>query len=95
MPGPVTIFSLGAVGAAGAAVYANNRRNSMNSDTENLSPIALARRRSSTVIVDHDWPQRKQAEYLWRRDNGVSFSHSSEPKYPKGQKLQQSSSFSK
>ncbi|CAO3613049.1 unnamed protein product [Mucor hiemalis] len=100
MPGPVTIFSLGAVGAAGAAVYVNNRRNSMNTDTEVMTPFALARRRSSTVTVDHDWSRRKQAEHMWRRDNGVSFSHNSEPKYPTGQnnssnKLQQTSSFSK
>lgn len=83
MPGPATIFSLGAVGAA--AVYVN-RRNSQTSESDSMSPIALARRRSSTVQPDHEWASRMQPEYLWRRDNGVSFSHNSEPKYPTGQK---------
>ncbi|KAI9363260.1 hypothetical protein BD770DRAFT_359206 [Pilaira anomala] len=82
MPGPATILSLGAVGAA--AVYVN-RRNSMSSETEDTSPIALARRKSSTVIVDHDWPSRKQPEYMWLRDNGASFSHNSKPKFPTSQ----------
>ncbi|KAI8091339.1 uncharacterized protein B0P05DRAFT_463113 [Gilbertella persicaria] len=84
MPGPITFFSLG---AAGATAYYVNRRNSMTSDTSpvdnaNMTPIQVARRRSSTVIPDHDWPAHKQAEYLWRRNNGASFSHNSEPKYP-------------
>ncbi|CEP16987.1 hypothetical protein [Parasitella parasitica] len=92
MPGPATIFSLGAVGAA--AVYVN-RRNSQTSESDSMNPIALARRRSSTVQPDHEWSSRKQPEYLWRRDNGVSFSHNSKPKYPTGQKdLQQTSSSS-
>ncbi|KAI8372454.1 hypothetical protein BD560DRAFT_394997 [Blakeslea trispora] len=83
MPGPVTFFSLG---AAGATAYYVNRRNSMNSDIDNatVTPHQYARRRSSTVLPDHDWPSHKQAEYLWRRDNGVSFSHNSAPKYPQG-----------
>lgn len=98
MSGPAAIFSLGVVGAA--AVYANNRRNSQTSTdaADDMSPIALARRRSSTVRPDNEWDDRKQPEILWRRNNGVSFSHNSKPKYPTGQThkdLQQSSSFSK
>ncbi|KAL9537947.1 hypothetical protein MBANPS3_011326 [Mucor bainieri] len=82
--------------AVGAAAVYVNRRNSQSSETENMSPIALARRRSSTVQFDPEWSSRKQPEILWRRDNGVSFSHNSKPKYPTGQKdLQQSSSASK
>lgn len=88
MPGPATIFSIGAVGAGAAAVYAN-RRYSQSSASSNddsvITPIQLARRRSSTVQPDHDWVKRKQPEYIWRRDNGVSFSHNSKPKFPKGQ----------
>lgn len=89
MPGPGTILSLGAVGAA--AVYASKRRSSMTSDSEDTSPIALARRRSSTVIADHDWPSRKQPEYMWLRDNGASFSHNSKPKYPTSQRSKSAS----
>lgn len=87
MPGPGTIFSLGAVGAGAAAVYVN-RRSSMSNDTEDTSPIALARRRSSTVTVDHDWPSRKQPESMWLRNNGASFSHNSKPKFPTSQQKQ-------
>lgn len=82
MPGPATIFSLGAVGAA--AIYASSRRRSMSSE-EDTSPIALARRRSSTVTTDPEWPSRKQPESMWLRDNGASFSHNSKPKYPTSQ----------
>jgi hypothetical protein len=89
MPGPGAIITLGAVGAAGAAVYVN-RRNSMTS-TESESPIALARRKSSSVQLDHDWHARKQPEYIWRRDNGVNFSHNSKPKFPSGKQPEQSS----
>jgi hypothetical protein len=97
MPGPATFFSLGAVGAGAAAVYASNRRHSQSStdSTENINPIALARRHSSTVQPDNEWDSRKQPEILWRRNNGVSFSHNSKPKYPTSQihqDLQQSSS---
>jgi hypothetical protein len=48
MPGPGTIFTLGAVGAAGAAAMFN-RRNSAGSehDNSNPSPHELGRRRSS------------------------------------------------
>lgn len=88
MPGPATFFSFGALGAA--AFYANNRRHSQTSETtDNMSPIALARRRSSTVQADPEWQSWKQPEILWRRDNGVSFSHSSEPKYPTGRQPSQ------
>jgi hypothetical protein len=97
MPGPATFFSLGAVGAA--AVYAGRRHSQSSADsTTDMNPIALARRRSSTVQPDYEWDARKQPEILWRRNNGVSFSHNSKPKYPTGQTqkdLQQSSSFSK
>jgi hypothetical protein len=81
MPGPATIISLGAVGAA--AIYAK-RRNSQTSETDSISPIALARRRSSTVQADPEWQSWKQPEILWRRNNGVSFSHNSMPQYPTG-----------
>lgn len=86
MPSPGIILSLGAVGAGAAAVYV--RRSSMSNDTEDTSPIALARRRSSTVIVDHDWPSRNQPEYMWLRNNGASFSHNSKPKFPTSQQKQ-------
>ncbi|KAI8974113.1 hypothetical protein BDB01DRAFT_411560 [Pilobolus umbonatus] len=79
MPGIGTLFAMGAVGAAGAAAYVN-RRNSMTSDVD--SPINLARRRSSQVQPDHDYQERKQPEYVWRRDNGVNFSHNSSKKFP-------------
>lgn len=84
MPGPATFITLGAAGAA--AVYANNRRNSQTSeDLSNMTPIALARRKSSTVQPDLEWDSRMQPEHFWRRHNGVSFSHNSKPKYPSGQ----------
>ncbi|KAI8376435.1 uncharacterized protein BYT42DRAFT_615173 [Radiomyces spectabilis] len=86
MPGPGTIITLGAVGAAGAAAYVNNRRNSMGTSEQNaeypLSPHAMARRRSSTVMPDHSWEARKQAEYHWRRNYGASFSHNSHKSFP-------------
>lgn len=85
MPSPATILSLGAVGAA--VVYAK-RRSSMTSDIEDTSAIALARKRSSTIIPDPEWPSRKQPEYMWLRDNGASFSHNSKPKYPTTQQKQ-------
>lgn len=50
MPGPGTIFTIGAVGAAGAAAMFN-RRNSAGAvadqDNTHMSPHALGRRRSS------------------------------------------------
>ncbi|KAI9481085.1 MAG: hypothetical protein EXX96DRAFT_565332 [Benjaminiella poitrasii] len=92
MPGPATFFSLGAVGAA--AVYATNsrRRNSQTSSDDPSTPFTLARRRSSTVQPDHEWVARKQPEYVWRRDNGVSFSHNSAPKFPLSQQQQRRAS---
>lgn len=90
MPGPATFISLGAVGAA--AVYANNRRNSQSSqDPNNMSPIALARRSSSSVQPDHEWDPRKQPEHFWLRHNGASFSHNSKPQFPSSADVQQSS----
>ncbi|ORX62076.1 hypothetical protein DM01DRAFT_1331542 [Hesseltinella vesiculosa] len=85
MPGPVTIFTLGAVGVAGAAAI--HRRSSLsNSPTEEnvngQNPINMARRRSSTVQPDHAWDQRKQPEYQWRREFGANFSHNSRARFP-------------
>lgn len=86
MPGPATIFSLGAVGAV--AVYASRRKSTSSDSSEDTSPIALARRRSSTVATDHEWSSRLQPESMWLRNNGASFSHNSEPKYPTTQQRQ-------
>ncbi|KAI8060287.1 hypothetical protein BC940DRAFT_312223 [Gongronella butleri] len=83
MPGPATIFTLGAVGVAGAAAY--HRRNSMTNEEQPSAaqhPFNMARRRSSNVQPDASWDSRKQAEYHWRRDFGVNFSHNSRPRFP-------------
>jgi hypothetical protein len=79
MPGPGTIFTLGAVGAAGAAAYV--RRNSLHKE-EDHTPIGLARQRSSSIPIDHDYQDRKQPEYMWLRDNGANLSHNSKPRFP-------------
>ncbi|KAI7901575.1 uncharacterized protein BX663DRAFT_513332 [Cokeromyces recurvatus] len=105
MPSPMTFFSLGAVGAA--AVYATNtnrrrrrRRDSQISSVDEFSnPNTLSGRQSHmTVQPDHEWDFRKQPEYVWRRNNGVSFSHNSDPKFPLSQQqkknIEQDSSFS-
>ncbi|KAI8971484.1 hypothetical protein BDF20DRAFT_837809 [Mycotypha africana] len=105
MPGPATIFSIGAVGAGAAAMYVNRRNSQSSGGDESVfggnsppaynTPHALARRRSSTVRPDHYWNERKQPEYMWRRDNGISFSHNSKPKFPIGltqKDIQQTSS---
>ncbi|KAG1141944.1 hypothetical protein G6F37_007896 [Rhizopus arrhizus] len=78
MPGPATFLSLGAFGAA--AYYAN-RRNS-NAEKDENTPFKLARRRSSNTPIDHTWDPRSQPEIIWRRNNGVSFSHNSDVKFP-------------
>ncbi|CAO3661391.1 unnamed protein product [Rhizopus stolonifer] len=75
MPGPATLFTVGAVGAA--AYYANRRP----SEQDSNAPFNLARRRSSNTPIDHTWDPRMQAEHVWRRNNGVSFSHNSNSKY--------------
>ncbi|KAI8875483.1 hypothetical protein K501DRAFT_189372 [Backusella circina FSU 941] len=80
MPGPGTLFTLGAVGVAGAAAYV--RRNSLHNHEDHHTPIELARQTSSSIPIDHDYQDRKQPEYLWRRDNGVNLSHNSKPKFP-------------
>ncbi|KAM3586791.1 hypothetical protein VKS41_001848 [Umbelopsis sp. WA50703] len=86
MPGPGTIFTLGAVGAAGAAAMFN-RRNSAGTvadqDSTNMTPHALGRRRSS---ADNDLSfseSRKMGEYNWRRHYGANFSHNSSRQFPK------------
>ncbi|KAI8076874.1 uncharacterized protein BX664DRAFT_344155 [Halteromyces radiatus] len=83
MPGPATFFTLGAVGVAGAMGY--RRRSSQANAEENptdMSPHAMARRRSSTVQPDAYWDQNRQADYQWRRDYGANFSHNSQKKFP-------------
>ncbi|CAO3646838.1 unnamed protein product [Cunninghamella blakesleeana] len=76
-----------AIGAGAAAVAYHHRRNSMNNSVDangqpiDNSPIAVARRKS-TVLPDASYDARKQAEYQWRRDYGVSLSHNSKKRFP-------------
>ncbi|KAI9299297.1 hypothetical protein BJ944DRAFT_253913 [Cunninghamella echinulata] len=74
------------IGAAGAVAY--SRRNSMNNTVDpngvpipDNSPHAIARRRSS-ALPDSSYDARKQAEYQWRRDYGINFSHNSNKRFP-------------
>ncbi|CAO3676102.1 unnamed protein product [Rhizopus microsporus] len=92
MPGPATLFTLGAVGAA--AVYANRRHSMSSAEKDENTPHALARRRSSNTPIDHTWDPRMQPEHVWRRNNGVSFGHNSNPKFPLTNKdIQQTSKY--
>ncbi|KAG2184595.1 hypothetical protein INT43_000504 [Umbelopsis isabellina] len=86
MPGPGTIFTIGAVGAAGAAAMFN-RRNSAGAvadqDNTNMSPHALGRRRSSADKDLSFSESRKMGEYNWRRHYGANFGHNSSKEFPK------------
>ncbi|KAI9021693.1 hypothetical protein CLU79DRAFT_187766 [Phycomyces nitens] len=88
MPGPATLFTLGAVGVAGATMYA--RRNSAPEQTSavdkdtwegQISPHVMARRGSRGTSNDL-WDSNKQAEHHWRRDYGINFGHNSHAKFP-------------
>ncbi|KAF7726419.1 hypothetical protein EC973_008753 [Apophysomyces ossiformis] len=86
MPGPATLFTLGAVGAAGAVAAYARRSSQGNVKTDELEegkfkPYDFARRRSSGVKNDL-WESRSQADHLWRREYGASFSHNSYPRFP-------------
>ncbi|KAI9280651.1 hypothetical protein BY458DRAFT_499941 [Sporodiniella umbellata] len=74
MSGPAALFTVGAVGAA--AYYANRKAPAQDDN----APFNIARRRSSTTPIDHSWDSRKQAEYVWRRNSGLNFSHYSNAK---------------
>ncbi|KAG0194041.1 BRCA1 associated RING domain 1 [Apophysomyces sp. BC1034] len=81
---PGTLFTLGAFGAAGAAAaYARRNSQSKAEDNDNatVTPHEFARRRSSGVKNDL-WESRSQADHLWRRDYGASFSHNSYRHFP-------------
>ncbi|CDH55918.1 predicted protein [Lichtheimia corymbifera JMRC:FSU:9682] len=87
MPAAGTFFTIGAVGAAGAALYMNKRRNSVEagnqqSNSNDMSPHAMARRRSSGLVQNDLYEARKQAEHHWRRQYGANFSHNSHPSFP-------------
>ncbi|GAB5586017.1 hypothetical protein Unana1_00917 [Umbelopsis nana] len=84
MPGPATIFTLGAVGAAGAAAMFNRRSSAGSaSDDTNLSPQAMGRRRSSADSDLSFSESRKMGEYNWRRHYGANFGHNSSKQFPR------------
>lgn len=70
MPAAGTFFTIGAVGAAGAAYYMNNkRRNSVEvtnqqTNSNDMSPHAMARRRSSGLVQNDLYEARKQVRDL-------------------------------
>lgn len=71
MPGPGTLFTLGAVGAAGAAAMFNRRNSSggeQDNGTSNMSPHALGRRRSS---ADSDLSFSESRKMVRHIKNGV------------------------
>lgn len=86
MPGPGTFFAIGAAGVAGATAFAN-RHNKKKGDfgQDNMTPHVMGRRRSKGTENDFYEP-RKQAEYYWRRDNGINLSHNSDIHFPSGRR---------
>lgn len=79
MPAAGTFFTLGAVGAAGAAYYMNNkRRNSVEvtnqqSNSDDMSPHAMARRRSSGLVQNDLYEARKQVRDLIIHEKSATF----------------------
>jgi hypothetical protein len=78
MPGPGTIFTLGAVGAAGAAAMFNRRNSSgtEQEDTSNMTPHELGRRRSSADKDLSFSESRKMVRHLrclnvWITEHGI------------------------
>ncbi|KAI9485091.1 hypothetical protein BDB00DRAFT_878040 [Zychaea mexicana] len=79
-----TLIALGAAGAAGAAAYRNSknkRSSSMDQGINDMTPLAMGRRKSGGIQNDGYEP-RGQAELFWRRNNGINLSHNADKKFP-------------